>query len=203
MAVILLPRPANFENYRLALTSLGALLTEDPAAADALLLPGGGDVDPRRYGQEIDGSENIDPDRDARELALIDAFRGAGKPILGICRGHQLINVAFGGTLHQHIEGHSRIDGRDRIHASRTLDPLLTRLYGERFPVNSAHHQSVDRLAPGFEAVQWADDGTVEAMRHRTLPIFSVQWHPERLREPTDGWRLLGALLESIDARKK
>ena len=204
MAVVLLPHhTSRFQTYKNALLSLGASLTEEPVEADALLLPGGGDIHPRRYGREIDGSTEIDEARDEEEFALLRRFLDAGKPVFGVCRGLQLINVAFGGTLHQHIEGHNRIDGQDRLHESRTNDPLLRALYGERFLVNSAHHQSIDALAEGFDAVQWAEDGTIEAIRHRTLPVFATQWHPERLREPTDGWRLLNVFLESVKNRTK
>lgn len=105
-----------------------------------------------------------------------------------------MINVLLGGTLHQDIPGH-RQSGNDELrHGSRTVDPLLLSLYGERFVVNSTHHQAIDRLGEGLRAVQWADDGTVEAVRHETLPIFAVQWHPERHHEPIEGWRLFEAL---------
>ena len=168
-------------NYLAALRIAGLSTAPDPMRADALLLPGGGDLHPRLYGQMLAGSADIDESRDARELALVRLFTARGKPVFGICRGLQLINVFFGGTLHQHIDGHSRVSGRDRLHETRTDDALLLRLYGESFTVNSAHHQSVDRLGSGLCAAQWAQDGTVEALRHRTLPLFAVQWHPERL----------------------
>ena len=189
-----------FENYVRALTALGAEVQftySDDCAA--LLLAGGGDVHPRFYGQEVRGSTMIDEARDEREIAAIRRFADEERPILGICRGAQVINVALGGTLHQDIPGHSRVEGQDRIHGSRTDDEALTALYGTRFPVNSAHHQAIDRLGDGLRAVQWADDGTVEAFRHETLPILGVQWHPERLREPTDGWRLLAWWLTSLE----
>jgi len=174
------------------LAALGAETSfTDMDSCDGLLLPGGGDVHPRRYGQPICGAADIDEDRDELELHAFDAFMRAGRPILGICRGSQLINVALGGTLQQHIPRHSRIGETDRLHPSRTIDETLRALYGERFIINSAHHQAMDRLGDGLRAVQWAEDGTVEAIRHETLPILGVQWHPERLRAPTDGWRLL------------
>ena len=168
-------------NYINALHAAGFSPAGEPTRADALLLPGGGDLHPRLYGQSFAGSADIDESRDASELSLVRTFAAQKKPIFGICRGLQLINVAFGGTLHQHIDGHSQIDGNDRLHETHTDDPLLRSLYGGRFTVNSAHHQSV--ACPGSKlcAVQWAADGTVEALRHRTLPIFAVQWHPERL----------------------
>ena len=190
-------------NYLAALSLPGLTATDDPESADALLLPGGGDVHPRFYGQHVDGAANIDEARDVRELALTRAFAAAEKPIFGICRGSQIINVAFGGTLHQHIDGHSQLNGADRLHETRTDDALLRSLYGTRLTVNSAHHQSVDRLGIGLHAVQWADDGTVEALRHAALPIFAVQWHPERLcgtferDDAVDGGLLLKAFFSA------
>ena len=189
------------KNYEDALSLVGARCVETPWEADLLLLPGGGDVHPRFYGQQINGSTDIDAARDGRELALVDEFLRAGKPVVGICRGLQLLNVYFGGTLRQHIEGHSQIDGVDRLHAINTAPGLLRELYGTRCTVNSAHHQAIWRLGTGLQVFACAEDGTVEAVGHRTLPVFAVQWHPERLcgafarPESADGARLLRALL--------
>ena len=189
------------KNYENALALVGAPLAETPENADVLLLPGGGDMHPRFYGQALNGSEDLDEARDARELTLIDNFLCAGKPVIGICRGLQVLNVYFGGTLRQHIEGHSQIDGVDRLHAINTAPGLLRELYGTRCTVNSAHHQAVWRLGMGLQVFACAEDGTVEAVGHRTLPVFAVQWHPERLcgaftrPESADGARLLCALL--------
>ncbi len=108
------------KNYENALALVGAPLAETPENADVLLLPGGGDMHPRFYGQALNGSEDLDEARDARELTLIDNFLCEGKPVIGICRGLQVLNVYFGGTLRQHIEGHSQIDGVDRLHAINT-----------------------------------------------------------------------------------
>ena len=188
-----------FPNYLKALDALGAEACRiRPEDCDALLLPGGGDIDPAVYGQENRGSKGIDLERDKRETEIFRLFLSQERPILGVCRGSQVINVLLGGTLHQHIPGHRDPDNINFLHGSHTVDPLLIRLYGERFPINSTHHQAVDRLGEGLKAVQWADDGTIEAIRHDSLPIFGVQWHPERLREPTDGWRLFEAWLQEI-----
>ena len=195
MKTIYLSQP--LPNYLAALALLGLSAADTPETADALLLTGGGDLHPRFYGQDIAGAADIDEARDLRELALTRAFVVRSAPIFGICRGLQVINIAFGGTLHRHIDGHGQIDGLDRLHETYTDDALLRSLYGTRFTVNSAHHQSVDRLGAGLHAAQWADDGTVEALRHTTLPIFAVQWHPERLcgafmrRDAADGGLLL------------
>lgn len=164
-------------------------LTEAEACA-GLVLPGGGDLEPWRYGQVNTASRNLEPERDAAELELIRRFCAAGKPILGICRGMQTINVAFGGTLRQDLPGHLGSDGRDRLHSVYTAPSGLGMLYGEGLVVvNSAHHQAVDRLGNGLRAVQWAMDGTIEAIEHTDLPILGVQWHPERL-EYTVGGRI-------------
>jgi len=160
----------------------------NPTACDALLLPGGADINPNRYGAENTASLGIDEARDEQEFRLAEAFIAAGKPILGICRGHQLINVALGGTLIQHIEGHAAVNKVDTIHAVRTVkDSFLANAYGEQFLVNSSHHQALDRLGSGLVPVQWCGD-IIEATAHTTLPIYTVQWHPERLFEGTRGF---------------
>ncbi len=175
-----------YQNYIRAFESIGtrvlATLDEYKAAeCDALLLPGGGDVNPSLYGQSMNGSNPPNQERDNYEMRMIARFLALDRPILGICRGLQVLNVAFGGTLKQHIEGHSRLPSDiDRVHMSHTDDPFLTDLYGKEFPINSAHHQVVDQLGHGLIAIQWSDDGYIEAVRHCTRPIIGVQWHPER-----------------------
>ena len=114
---------------------------------------------------------------------------------MGICRGLQTVNVFFGGTLVQDLPGHGAADGADRLHSVRTARSSLLRICGEEAVVNSAHHQAADRLGQGLEAVQWAADGVVEAVEHRTLPVWAVQWHPERLPGEL-GRRLFGAFLQ-------
>ena len=180
-----------------------------PEACGGLLLPGGGDLAPWRYGQENTASRNADPVRDRTELWLLEAFTDLGKPVLGICRGLQAINVFFGGTLLQDIQGHSAVDGIDRLHRVQTAPSVFRTLYGPAPVVNSAHHQAADRLGSGLEAVQWTADGTVEALVHRTLPVWAVQWHPERLRGPwarsgtADGGLLFQAFLEQVRLSRK
>ncbi|MBR2571738.1 MAG: gamma-glutamyl-gamma-aminobutyrate hydrolase family protein [Clostridia bacterium] len=182
-------------NYIFALESLGAQVhcSLDPlvsaADADALLLPGGGDIDPAYYGEAINGSQQIDRELDQLQFSALDAFVRSGKPVLGICRGHQVINVYFGGTLIQHLptaDSHTAFScqgvSHDRIHSVTALPGSVpASLYGERFAVNSAHHQAPGRAGTGLQICARSDDGTIEALCHQTLPVLSVQWHPERL----------------------
>ena len=179
---ILLSVPAaQFTNYTDALALAGAEIAEDETACDGLLLPGGGDLLPSLYGPPDQGSTNLDEDRDLRELELCKQFMGAKKPILGICRGAQVLAVALGGTLRQHIERHDGLpNGADSIHETWTAG-ILTSLYGPSCSVNSWHHQAVEQLPPECRILQLAGDGVIETFDHRTLPILAVQWHPERL----------------------
>lgn len=178
-------------NYEVAVRHAGGLpfagyAPEPDLTCAGLVLCGGGDVVPVLYGQENTASSLLDPLRDEAELALIHAFAQAGKPILGICRGMQILNVAFGGTLLQDLTPEQRLfhggAKPDRVHPVRALeDSILFQLYGDIFPVNSYHHQAVDRLAPGFQAIAWSESGIAEAMVHTTLPILALQFHPERM----------------------
>ena len=197
---------ARYQNYTAAIMAAGGLLrfseeTSEAADCDGLLLPGGGDLEPWRYGQENFACRDLEPERDDAELVLLERFTVSGKPVLGICRGLQTINVFFGGTLVQDLPGHSAVS-RDRLHAVAAAPRTFGSLWGTRPVVNSAHHQAADRLGTGLQAVQWAPDGTVEAFCHETLPVWAVQWHPERLTGPmaiagaADGGRLLEAFLE-------
>lgn len=151
-----------------------------------LLLAGGADMNPALFGQRNHGSRSIDRARDQAELALLDAFCGAGKPVLAICRGHQVVNVWLGGSLIQDlgpgvVPFHQREEG-DQVHVIQAeKGSLLHRLYGPLFPVNSSHHQGLGRLGRGLRTSAWSENGVVEAAEHESLPLICVQFHPERM----------------------
>ena len=185
---ILISQNTKLPNYIEALEANGATVTAEylPIYSDeydGLLLSGGADMHPRYYGEEINGSVGIDEARDAAEMELLRRFVEAKKPVMGICRGHQLINVFFGGSLTQHIDTASdhRADG-DSVHSVDSEEgSILTSLYGKQFHVNSNHHQAIEGLGDGLRIVQTSDaDGIIEGIEHTTLPIIGVQWHPER-----------------------
>ncbi|MFI1074479.1 gamma-glutamyl-gamma-aminobutyrate hydrolase family protein [Streptomyces puniciscabiei] len=153
------------------------------ARLDGLVIAGGPDVDPARYGAEREPRTGPPaPARDAWELALIEAALESGMPVLGICRGMQLLNVALGGTLVQHLEGHAEVVG---VFGGHPVKPVPGSLYAgivpEETTVPTYHHQAVDRLGAGLVPSAHAADGTVEAVE---LPAdrgwaLGVQWHPE------------------------
>ena len=174
---------SQYDNYRRAVEAAGGRVRfgGTPEGCGALLLPGGGDVEPWRYGRGNTASRGLEPERDTAELMLLERFIAAGKPVLGICRGIQIINVFFGGTLCQDLPGHSAVDGHDSFHTVRTARSPLLAVCGPLCRVNSAHHQAVGRLGSGLAAVQRAEDGVVEALCHRRFPVWAIQWHPERM----------------------
>lgn len=146
----------------------------DPKKYDALVIPGGGDIDASFYGQKNDSRNYwINKKLDKVQIAAVKAFAKEGKPILGICRGSQVINVAFGGTLNQHIGWHI---GRRSI--STRSGAWQKGTYSGK--VYHSHHQAVNKLGKGLKATQWdKSDGTIEGIEHKTLPVYGVQWHPE------------------------
>lgn len=176
-------------NYENAMRELGvfvctSLHVPDISCFDGLILPGGGDIDPKLFGQLNRGTRFFDPALDRLQLAILQAFILDKKPVLGICKGMQLINIYFGGDMIQHLENsssHEYIE-KDQVHGTTARkDSFLEKLYGSCFRVNSAHHQGVDSPGQGIEYIQFADDGVVEGLQHNYLPIMGVQWHPERL----------------------
>ena len=156
---------------------------------DALVLCGGCDVHPRFYGEEVNGSVNMEPQRDEAEYALIRAFLAAGKPIFGICRGCQLLNVYFGGTLYQDLPSQIPGCGQHRMEAPfhRACHQCIPEAGTPMadwgcFGINSHHHQAIKDIAPGYMTMGKAEDGVIEAIFDPAHPFrWGVQWHPERI----------------------
>lgn len=167
--------------------------SSDPCAyvgaldADGLILTGGGDLAPDRYGQPNAGSVSIVPNRDRTEYCLLAMAVRQRLPVLGICRGLQVINVYFGGGLVQDIPtaiGGSIQHDDGPGHAVRIVDERVRRATGvDMLDVNSHHHQAVtaQTLAPVMDVFAICEpDGVIEGMLHHSLPVLCVQWHPER-----------------------
>ena len=176
-------------NYIRALENAGARATlakagMDFSAFDGLVLCGGGDVNPVLYEQRNRGSYGISEERDNLDLACIHAFVLANKPVLGICRGIQVINIAFGGTLIQHLdtaENHIA-PGYDVEHELKATD-RIEKIFGRCFMANSSHHQGVGRVGRGLTPVAFSNDGVIEGLVHDYLPFLGVQFHPERMKD--------------------
>ena len=178
--------------YRRAVAAAGAepvdLVpgTKSLPPVDGLLLPGGWDVDPSFYGESPDEKVvETDKQLDETELAMFHQARERELPVLGICRGQQVINVAMGGSLVQHLEGHEvRAHGRSHLAHSIDVDPSseLGRAAGaHKIRVNSFHHQAIRTLAEGLQQTARGDDGTVEGVESDDGLIVAVQCHPEEL----------------------
>ena len=163
---------------------------QDALTCDGLLLPGGGDMDPKFYGQEripACGEPNLL--RDAAEPLLLRAFLAADKPVLGICRGIQVMNAVLGGDLYQDIKPFEHLPHNGHWAKVHTVTvrrgTLLSRILGQdTVLVNSQHHQAVDRVAPGFTLAALSEDGIVEAIEKPDAGFcLGVQWHPEWLSD--------------------
>ena len=189
------------------LLPLAAPPLADPALADqlldrvdGLLLTGGEDVDPRHYGAaRHPATEDPHTARDAWELALAHAARRRGMPVLAICRGMQLINVALGGTLIQDIPTerpsatrHAQATARaERVHGAtiEQASRFAAAIGGSAIRVNSSHHQAIDRVAPGLRIVGTSEDGIIEAVESTgDWWMLAAQWHPEELVGTSDAW---------------
>ena len=179
--------------YETAITQCGGIAVSHylpplDESCDGLLLCGGNDVSPKFYGQENTDCHELDEKRDEIELQLIKIYAEAHKPILGICRGQQILNVAFGGDLYQDIGEvqrffHCNWEGpADKIHPIRIQDgTIMNGLYRKWATVNTYHHQAIHHLGNGLKAAAWSESGIIEAIEHESLPILGVQWHPERM----------------------
>ena len=173
--------------YLLPYTTNAEMVAASLDCVDMLLLAGGEDVEPARYGENSHPKlGRTNPRRDAWELSLVAEARRRRMPILGICRGCQLLNVAFGGTLWQDLGAQKEgtfIHGKDPIGHEINVEKgsYLASLAGEACSVNSYHHQAVKELAKGFKVVAMSTDGVVEAFEGEDYPAMGVQFHPEKM----------------------
>lgn len=204
-----------YKDYIEAFETLGAepflsLSEEDAEGADALVLPGSRqDMNPKLWGEEDQGSNDINDELDTAQLILMDFAMEHEMPVLGICRGMQFLNVYFGGTLIQDLpcaEAHKRREPELYHSVTHYRNTCMYALYGESSFVNTRHHQGVGRIGGGLQVVSFWNDGedtVVEAieMAESNGRILGVQWHPEKMylygdkeiRE--DGARLLSGWL--------
>lgn len=191
------PLDLYFADYATSVQSAGALAMHLPLDGDAralvdrldgLVLVGGDDVDPRRYGQAPGPFTTlVNPRGDQFEIDLVAAALDKSIPVLGICRGQQILNVALGGTLEQHLElgkgeshGSYAYPRAHRVHDVEFTDGSThATVYGTRTRVNSFHHQAVDRLGDGVTVVGHSPDGVPEAIEVAGTSAIGVQWHPE------------------------
>jgi putative glutamine amidotransferase len=185
---------------------------EQPGNFDGLILPGGGDIDPGFYGQEPGPAVDVaslDSELDAFQIDWTRAALQAGLPLLGICRGMQVLNVAAGGSLVQDLPGeHLPLDvlhdarlRSQAVHAIKVAPgSSLAQLWGAtRLDVNSIHHQGVDALGDGLQAVAWAEDGVIEAVEVAGAPWQrGVQFHPEDMRSQQPFQKLFDQLIADV-----
>lgn len=206
---------AYYVAYKRAVEAVGAEPVDLPPGTsrlpdvDGLLLPGGWDLDPALYGEQPDPKLGpVDRELDETELRLFTQAHEQGLPVMGICRGQQVINVAMGGSLRQHLEGHEvRQFGRGHLAHTIEVDPgsELGRAAGNhRIRVNSLHHQAIEKLAPGLVETARGEDGTVEAVETSDGLIVAVQCHPEELTSDLP-WarRLFESFVARARARKR
>jgi putative glutamine amidotransferase len=185
-----------------------AMAAEALSGLDGLLLTGGGDVSPSCYHEEpVPEIYGVNIDRDQWELALVTAARSERLPILGVCRGAQILNVAAGGTLIQHLpdvsaEPHGLRGPREREEVHPVgIEPgslLATVVEGARLGVNSLHHQALALVGDGLRAVAWGPDGVIEAVESAEgEPVLAVQWHPELMIDHPRHQRLFDWLAQT------
>ena len=181
------------KNYKAVLEYLGcevkvSLELEDLKNCEALLLPGGGDINPKYYNEEINGANEPDNNLDEKQFEALSYFEKNNKAIMGICRGLQLTNIYFGGSLVQDLatkDTHKALNEEKNIdneHQVETVgESFLKDLYGSDFMINSWHHQGIKDLAADFRLILRAADGIVEAIEHTSKKIIAFQFHPERM----------------------
>ncbi|MEC3973699.1 gamma-glutamyl-gamma-aminobutyrate hydrolase family protein [Amycolatopsis sp. H20-H5] len=178
------------------------------STVDGLVLVGGADVDPTRYGQEPHATTYTRPNRDTFEFGLLDAALAAGVPVLGVCRGLQVLSVALGGTLAQHLPdatGSTEHQPAPGTFGTSTVSlaegSRAASILGAETKVQCYHHQAIDRLGDGLVPVGWAADGTIEAAeRPGDDFVLGIQWHPE---QDTEDVRLFAALVEASSRYKE
>lgn len=187
---ILLSGNKNLQYYVDALKGLeveavAEYLPKVDTSYDGLILCGGNDIHPSYYKEKIDGAIDIDDARDKLEFALLKAYVDAKKPIMGICRGYQLINIFFGGSLYQDLPEADLHTNKTEFYITHNVEAVensfLSKAYGKTFSINSSHHQAVKKLGNGLCAIAYWENKYIEAYEHTSLPIFGVQWHPERM----------------------
>ncbi len=190
MKIGIVGRKKNTRNYEKVLQEMKvpyitSLTLGKLATCQALIFPGGGDITPQLFGEKNTGSRNIDTELDLLQLRTFEQAYKQGIPILGICKGLQIINVGLGGNIIQDLPTAAlhTSPNADIYHETFTTEnSFIWKLYGENIITNSRHHQAVGKLGNGLIPVQWCpNDNCIEALLHETLPIFGVQWHPERL----------------------
>lgn len=180
-------------------------IDETLAALDGIIFSGGGDLDPEIYGADPHPeTKEILPERDRAELALLQEALARDMPVLAVCRGSQVLNVARGGDLVQHLPelvGHDRHRHTDPMMADHEVTvkdgSRLGSILGDRAPVKSSHHQGFGRLGEGLQEAAWAEDGTIEAIEDPTRRFaLGVLWHPEE----GEDFALFAALVEQAKA---
>jgi len=165
-----------FKKVGVKVTTVYSLKKVDPAKYDGLIIPGGHNIDPKMYGakrSKYTYGTNIKKDK--MQVKAVKRFVEAGKPVLGLCRGCQLINVAFGGTIKQHIKWHK---GYRKV--KNVKGYWMYSMYGKKRSTYHFHHQCVKKLGKGLVATSYdVNSGHIESIQHKTLPVYGVQWHPD------------------------